>query len=165
VVVILAVTAYVYYAFGPGSTSPEGMIDSTALKASIEAGRFIDSSTTAMFVEPLAPTDTGATVTPVEQTLEQAQRAAVREDSLILEAFSTASVWFSVKMDTVRSEKGTMSVNDHRVWKARDRFVVTLGDAGAITFYLNGRELGALGADGEVVKNLTITRQSGAGGN
>jgi hypothetical protein len=166
VLVILAVAAYIMYYFGPGSSLSEGMIDSTAIKASIEAGRFIDSSTAALFTEPPAPADTAsAATTPLESAVDQAERAPAREDSLVLEAFSTASVWFSVKMDTVRSEKGTMTGNDHRVWKARDRFVVTLGDAGAITFYLNGRELGTLGADGEVVKNLSITRQTGAGGN
>jgi hypothetical protein len=44
------------------------------------------------------------------------------------------------------------------VWKARDYFVVTLGDAGAVTFFLNGKEIGTLGEEGSVIKNVVLSR-------
>jgi hypothetical protein len=37
--------------------------------------------------------------------------------------------------------------------------VITLGDAGAVTFFLNGKEIGSLGEEGAVVKNVTLSRQ------
>lgn len=95
--------------------------------------------------------------------MEPAPQVFARDDSLVLEAFSNAPVWFSVRMDTTRTERGQLSSNDHRVWKARDRFVITLGDAGAVTFFLNGREIGALGEEGAVVKNVTLSRQNTRG--
>ena len=91
--------------------------------------------------------------------VEAKPRVFAREDSLVLEAFTSAPVWFSVKMDTLRTERGSLSSNEHRVWKARDHFVITLGDAGAVTFFLNGKEIGTLGEEGAVVKNVTLSRQ------
>ncbi|NOY05597.1 MAG: DUF4115 domain-containing protein, partial [Chlorobi bacterium] len=76
-----------------------------------------------------------------------------------LEAFTSAPVYYNILMDSVRSERGNLGSNDHKAWKAMDQFLVTVGDAGAITFVLNGVELGNLGESGMLIKNYRITRE------
>ncbi|MDX9757964.1 MAG: DUF4115 domain-containing protein [Bacteroidota bacterium] len=163
-VLLLVVIAGVgIYYFSTGDADESAAVDSTSIKASIEAGRFLDSSQFALTDIPV-PEDTAPVPDIPPDPVEAKPKVFSREDSLVLEAFTSAPVWFSVKMDTLRTERGSLSSNEHRVWKARDFFVITLGDAGAVTFFLNGREIGALGEEGAVVKNVTLTRQS-AGGN
>jgi len=160
VLVMIAVAIYGIYFFSSGGGDESATVDSTTIKASIEAGRFIDSTQAALTDIEIAPVDTATLqkVTPPDP-VEARQRVFAREDSLVLEAFTNAPVWFSVKMDTLRTERGSLSSNEHRIWKARDYFVITLGDAGAVTFFLNGKEIGALGEEGAVVKNVTLSRQ------
>jgi hypothetical protein len=45
-------------------------------------------------------------------------------------------------------------------WKARDRFLVTLGNAGAAEFTLNKQPLGPLGKRGVVLRNYEISRKN-----
>lgn len=157
--VVVVVAGFFY--FGSRNESMEAPVDSTAINAAMEASTFVDSTQMA-FTEPAPlPADTAKTENPPEEKLlEPSLKIYARDDSLLLEAFSGAPVWFSIKMDTTRSERGTLGSNDHRSWKARDRFVVTLGDAGAVTFFLNGKEIGRLGEEGSVLKNVVLTRQN-----
>ncbi|MBI5647936.1 MAG: DUF4115 domain-containing protein [Ignavibacteriae bacterium] len=156
-IALLAIASYFYFRTDVSDTSSQ--MDSTAIKESLQAGRFIDSSLTTMPDPVLPPIDTATIATAPTETRDD-ERGRVKEDSLVLEAISNAPVWFSVKMDTTRTERGNMSSNEHRVWRARDRFVLTLGDAGAITFFLNGKQLPALGDEGAVIKNVTISRRN-----
>lgn len=156
-IALLAIASYFYFRTDVSDTTSE--MDSTAIKESLQAGRFIDSSMTTMPDPVLPPIDT-ATIATAPTEMRDDERGRVKEDSLVLEAISNAPVWFSVKMDTTRTERGNMSSNEHRVWRARDRFVLTLGDAGAITFFLNGKQLPALGDEGAVIKNVTISRRN-----
>ena len=43
------------------------------------------------------------------------------------------------------------------MWAAKERFVVTMGNAGGATFQLNGKDIGALGKRGAVVRNAVIS--------
>ncbi|MBL0176980.1 MAG: helix-turn-helix domain-containing protein [Ignavibacteria bacterium] len=165
VVLIVIVCIYAYFHFQPTDTPTDSMVDSTGLKASLEAGKFIDSTQhVAAEVLPI-PSDTAKTVIVAPETVDPKQKGRAKDDSLILEAYSSTPVWFSVRMDTTRTERGNMSTNDHRVWKARDRFMITLGDAGAMTFFLNGKQLAPFGEEGAVIKNVTISRQNLNAGN
>ncbi len=160
IITMIVIAVYGIFFFSSGDDGDEvAAVDSTSIKASIEAGRFIDSSQYALTELDLAPEDTVTQPITPPEPVEAKQRVFAKEDSLVLEAFTSAPVWFSVKMDTLRTERGSLSSNEHRVWKARDYFVITLGDAGAVTFFLNGKEIGTLGDEGAVVKNLTLSRQ------
>jgi hypothetical protein len=160
IIAIIVIAVYGIFYFGADDESETAQVDSTAIKASIEAGRFIDSSQYAMTEMNLAAEDTlPAKPLPPPDPVESKPRVFERADSLVLEAFTSAPVWFSVKMDTLRTERGSLNSKEHRVWKAKDYFVITLGDAGAVTFFLNGREIGTLGEEGAVVKNVTLSRR------
>jgi hypothetical protein len=45
-------------------------------------------------------------------------------------------------------------------WKARDKFAVTLGNAGAMEFTLNKKKVGTLGKRGSVVRNVELNRKT-----
>ena len=48
--------------------------------------------------------------------------------------------------------EGTVEPNQTLSWKGSDRIAVTAGNAGAVDIIYNGRSLGRLGKDGDVVK-------------
>jgi hypothetical protein len=45
-------------------------------------------------------------------------------------------------------------------WKARNRFLLTIGNAGGVEVTLNKRPFGPLGQRGAVVRNREFNRQS-----
>ncbi len=85
-------------------------------------------------------------------------KAAVRDDSLRLQIATTDSVWISLLIDGKTSESYLFGPNRKRTWAARDKFQVTMGNAGGATFTLNGKDIGVLGKRGAVLRNAAITR-------
>jgi hypothetical protein len=45
-------------------------------------------------------------------------------------------------------------------WRGRERFAITLGNAGAAEFTLNQKQLGALGKKGTVIRGVELNRQT-----
>jgi hypothetical protein len=159
VILILAVGAYAVYFFS-SSDDADTESDSAGYTSNVDAQQFVDS--TQFIIEQPEPTplDTMPANEPEQRPQQQSANVFAAEDSLVLEAFSNAPVWFSLKMDTTRTERGSLLTNEHRIWKARSYFLITLGDAGAVTFFLNGKEIGTLGEEGAVVKNVMLSRQN-----
>ncbi len=83
-----------------------------------------------------------------------------RADSLTLQAQTTDSVWVQVVIDGGPPREYLFRPNTRAAWKAADRFVLTVGNAGAVHLTLNKKELGPLGKKGTVVQKLELTRQS-----
>ncbi len=81
------------------------------------------------------------------------------EDSLLLRASTTDTVWVIVVRDNLPPLEYLFPPNSHVFWKARDRFLVTLGSAAAIEFTLNQKPIGALGKAGAVIRNYEISRK------
>lgn len=52
------------------------------------------------------------------------------------------------------------SPGNRRQWRARDRFTITLGNAGGVGFHLNARDLGTLGKRGAVLRDVELTRDA-----
>jgi hypothetical protein len=86
-----------------------------------------------------------------------APTSVISQDSLTLEMTTVDSVWINIVIDQRTAEDYLFAPDRRRVWKARDRFTVTMGNAGGATFRLNGKELGALGRRGAVLRNSVIT--------
>lgn len=92
------------------------------------------------------------------QPLPQPVAAAPAQlDSLRLEIATSDSVWVSLTVDNLASQEYLFAPNRTRSWTAKDRFLVTMGNAGGATFRLNGVDLGALGRRGAVVRSIPIT--------
>jgi cytoskeleton protein RodZ len=83
--------------------------------------------------------------------------AVPKIDSLRLQIITHDSVWISLLIDGKKGEEYLFGPNRKRTWIALERFVVTMGNAGGATFQLNGKDIGALGKRGAVLRNAVIT--------
>jgi hypothetical protein len=80
----------------------------------------------------------------------------IEPDSLHLEMATTDSVWISILVDGKKTLEYLFPPNRRRTFTAKDRFSITMGNAGGASFKLNGKELGTLGKRGVVVRNVII---------
>ena len=92
------------------------------------------------------------------QALPVAPTNASRRDSLLLTANITDSLWLQIVIDQGQPLEYLFPPNRRATWRAADRFFLTLGNAGAAEFTLNGSRLGTLGRPGTVVRNAEISR-------
>jgi cytoskeletal protein RodZ len=77
--------------------------------------------------------------------------AVATASGLTMEISPKASCWVSVTVDGEPTFSGLMGPGEKRQVSAREELLVTVGDAGAFTYSLNGRPGKPLGAPGEVV--------------
>ena len=88
------------------------------------------------------------------------QAAQMDTDSLTLSATTSDSVWMHVAVDGKPGRDYLFRQSVTASWKARERFTLSLGNAGVIEFTLNGQRLGTLGKRGAVLRGISLTRQS-----
>lgn len=81
----------------------------------------------------------------------------VISDSLLLGITSSDSVWIRVKMDNIKVSEVYMLKNENKYFKAKDKFELLIGNAGAISLKMNGKELPFEGMKGSV-KKIEIDR-------
>lgn len=98
-----------------------------------------------------------ATIPPRNIVRDTLPAAAAVADSLRLQIVTTDSVWLSILIDGKKTEEYLFPPRRKKMWVAKDRFAVTMGNAGGATFQLNGKELGALGKRGAVLRNAVLT--------
>lgn len=132
----------------------------------------IDKSTGA---EPLplpsvaAPAKSSA---PTE-SVESASRASVpgdRATGMSLDELASASVplvleleaqelsWVVVQVDGGSPQEALLRAGERAKWKAKDRFIVTLGNAGGVRVELNGKPQGPFGPSGKVARDIVLKR-------
>lgn len=63
-----------------------------------------------------------------------------------------------IEVDGRDEYSGTMSPGSARKFNARERVVLSTGDAGSTRVILNGKDLGFLGQDGETLRDLEFTK-------
>jgi cytoskeletal protein RodZ len=80
-------------------------------------------------------------------------------DSLTLFAVITDSVWIQILIDNQEPREYLFPPDRRRSWRAREKFLVTLGNAGAVEFTLEGKLLGVMGDTGAVIRDIEFTRQ------
>ncbi len=83
-----------------------------------------------------------------------------RTDSLVLVGTTTDSVWMAVGADGNPPQEIFLKPKQQYRWKAQEKFIVTLGNAGGIHFTMNGKDIGVLGKRGAVLRNVTIAANS-----
>jgi cytoskeleton protein RodZ len=79
---------------------------------------------------------------------------------LVLTLNSRQSCWVAVLADGVKVVDRVMNEGEAQTVRAKGEIVLSVGNAGGITFTLNGRPGVSLGREGEVRRNIVITRQS-----
>ena len=88
---------------------------------------------------------------------------AQSSDSMILEARAIENAWLSIVMDKKRNEQFTMEAGKIYRWAAARSFSFSLGNAGGVSFTLNGRTLEQFGEKGVVVRDVRIVRDAARG--
>lgn len=128
------------------------------------AGGFDDSGDVAEQADPVqsdtAGGDSQARILSRPDDLPSDDAAADIEsgDSLVLEGRARARVWYSIRMDS-RQETGTLDSGVVKVWKAEKEFSVSLGNAGGLEFFLDGKSLGVLGPLGATLRGRVINAE------
>jgi cytoskeletal protein RodZ len=95
-----------------------------------------------------------------DKQLPRTAPPSTAKDSLTLTANVTDSLWMQLVIDEQPPHEYLFSPSRRISWKAENRFLVTLGNAGAAQFTLGGKSLGTLGRKGAVVRNVEISRKN-----
>jgi cytoskeletal protein RodZ len=98
--------------------------------------------------DPVYPPPTTAAIPPDTQ------------GGLVLTLTSRQSCWVAVLADGVKVVDRVLNEGEAQTITAKGEMVLSVGNAGGITFTLNGRPGVPLGREGEVRRNIVITRQS-----
>ncbi len=77
---------------------------------------------------------------------------------LALDVEALERCWVLVRADQAPVQDVMLNPGERVRWKAQERFVLTIGNAGGVRVYFNGKLQGSYGASGKVVKDLVFTR-------
>lgn len=85
---------------------------------------------------------------------------APETSGLVLDLQARQSCWVAVQADGVKVMDRVLAEGESQTLQARDEIVLSVGNAGGLAYKLNGRPGVILGREGEVRRNIVITRQS-----
>lgn len=109
-------------------------------------------------VYALSGSDDSAKKPAAQQQTQQTEAPAPKTyDGVEVTATFTADCWLEVKADGKTVYEGTLKKGDSQTWKGTDKVTVRVGDAGAVSFSVNGKDLGTAGKTGQVA-NKTFTK-------
>lgn len=108
-------------------------------------------------VYALSGSDDSAKKPATQQTQQVEAPAPKTYDGVEVTATFTADCWLEVKADGKIVYEGTLKKGDSQTWKGTDKVTVRVGDAGAVSFSVNGKDLGTAGKTGQVA-NKTFTK-------
>ncbi|UZE46473.1 helix-turn-helix domain-containing protein [Selenomonas sputigena] len=114
--------------------------------------------------EPSAPAPRAKTQTqqgqkPGQKQTEAAPKAAA--DGVEVKLSFTDRCWTEVVVDGKTEFEGTAEKGKVLTLKGKDKVRITAGNAGALNYSLNGKDMGAIGQKGEVVEK-TFTKENTA---
>jgi len=81
-------------------------------------------------------------------------------DGLVLTVSARRTCWVAVQVDGTQVLNRTLRQGETEVLEAQGEIVLSVGNAGGVVFTVNDRPGVSLGREGEVRKNIVITRQS-----
>ena len=95
------------------------------------------------FLEPASANPNGKDAARAQKTTEDSVRATAR--------VSDAPSWLKITTDGAVAYEGIAEPGFSRSFEARDSLSIWTGNAGAVEVQVDGRDLGTLGTDGEVL--------------
>ena len=129
-VLVLLVGAGVFYMLNSGSESP--------------------AKTTA----PVQNTSQQAKNTKAEQQASTTAETPKKAEGVEIVAKLSDNCWTQVKADGKTIFEGTLQKGKTETWKAKEKLVITAGNAGAIELKINGKESGKMGDRGQVAEKI-----------
>ncbi len=97
---------------------------------------------------------------PLQDTLSNARIPPVltkSESGLKLTVYAKETTWVRIVFNDSLADEAVFAAGDVRSWQSNDKFFLKIGNAGGITLSLNGKDIGAAGAVGQIA-NLLIDR-------
>ncbi len=88
------------------------------------------------------------------------QMPHLRPDTLKLELVGIESTWVFIEGDSGLLWQGILNPGQRRTFYSGEGFLATVGNAGGIVLFLNGKRLPKLGPSRKVVHNLRIDRET-----
>ena len=101
------------------------------------------TSLASAFLEPASANPNGKDTTGAQKTTEDSVRATVR--------VSGSPSWLKITTDGAVAYEGIAEPGFSRSFEGHDSLSIWTGNAGAVEAQVDGRDLGTLGADGEVL--------------
>ncbi len=101
---------------------------------------------------PPAPTPSSAPGPSLHQ-----QEASAAPRVLLIEAVESS--WIHVTIDGTETKEALLQPNDKVRWEAKEKFLLTVGNAGGVRVSLDGQDIGPLGPSGRVVKKEIVAKQ------
>lgn len=111
--------------------------------------------------QPLAPMPSMRVYPPPpSSSIISAAPGATESAALVLDLQARQSCWVAVQADGVKVMDRVLAEGESQTLSARDEIVLSVGNAGGLAYKLNGKPGVMLGREGEVRRNIVITRQS-----
>ena len=101
------------------------------------------TSLASAFLEPVSANPNGKDTTGAQKITDDSVRATVR--------VSGSPSWLKITTDGAVAYEGIAQPGFSRSFEGRDALSIWTGNAGAVEAQVDGRDLGTLGADGEVL--------------
>jgi transcriptional regulator with XRE-family HTH domain len=113
----------------------------------------------AMPVTPLPSTPEASSPAPVAAdtpALSQPPASPDAQGTRTLRARAREMTWMLVTIDGRETRDVLLRTGESWEWRARESFVLTVGNAGGVELILDGRRMPTLGEPGEVVRDLRL---------
>lgn len=123
----------------------------------------VDSSLEEVIIPPSPPVKESGSLVQEERISDDTQvespQAKVLPKEMLLEVEATEDTWVSAKIDDGVIKEALLKPGDKVVWKASNKFLLTLGNAGGVNLKWNGKPLEPLGPRGRVIRNYPLQRE------
>ena len=83
-----------------------------------------------------------------------------KEEITLVVTVGPNSTWISIQTDNSSVQDETFIAGSSKTYTAKEKFILSTGDAGSTSVKLNGKELGKLGRDGEIIRDIPFTEDS-----
>ncbi|MBI2186940.1 MAG: DUF4115 domain-containing protein [Acidobacteria bacterium] len=147
----------------PGARTPWAILG-PAIPLALAAIFFVRMNRPAETPRPVIPPPAATAgqhveIAAVEQTVPATQTVAPEPEPLRLEIQPTAPTWIEATADGTRVLYEMVDAGARRSVEASGEMTLRVGDAGALTYSINGRPGRTLGGAGEV-RDIRITREN-----
>lgn len=99
---------------------------------------------------------TSPTEPPTRMVSPFEPKMGVQDGPLMLELEALEITWVVVRSDEREPHEALLQPGERALWRAHDRFLLTLGNAGGVKVTLNGEPRGPFGERGTVIRDLEI---------
>jgi cytoskeletal protein RodZ len=136
--------------------SPEGTAPPAGETRAVEPAASAPALATKPTTAPAATLSPGADGPLGGITLDNAGGAG--DGQLVLDLEATELSWVVVQIDNGSPQEALLRPGEKGQWKGQDKFTLTLGNAGGVKAYLNGKPQKAFGPSGKVARDIVLKR-------